>query len=267
MESAQIVDSSTTFGGAVDQVASSGFVRMKNLAAGDPLRARLREELICAYVPFARRLARQFAGRGQAVDDLTQVAVLGLINSVDRFDVDRGVPFSSFARPTITGELKRYFRDKGWSVHVQRRMQELYQEVNRAAIELPQRLGRSVTVSDIAARLNIEKSAVLAGLACGNAYATQSLNSPTSSDESGMEFGDTIGGPDERIESFADRHALHQLVGELPRREQRILALRFFDNLTQTQIAERVGISQMHVSRLLSRALGVLRERLLAEPV
>jgi RNA polymerase sigma-B factor len=184
-----------------------------------------------------------------------------------RFDVDRGVPFSSFARPTIMGELKRYFRDKGWSVHVERRMQELYQEVNRVAIELPQQLGRSVTVSDIANRLAIDEAEVLVGLACGNAYATRSLNSPTSVDDSRMELADTLGVSDEQIESFADRHALHQLVGELPRREQLILTLRFFGNLTQTQIAERVGISQMHVSRLLSRALGVLRERLLAEPV
>jgi RNA polymerase sigma-B factor len=251
---------------SVDEFAAGALARMAELSDHDPTRVRLRDEVICAYLPFARRLARRFAGRGEALDDLIQVATVGLIKSVDRFDIERGIPFANFAGPTMIGELKRHFRDKGWSLRVSRRMQELHLEISRALAEMTQELGRSVTVGDVAGRLEIEEEEVLAGLECGTAYATRSLNSAVATEDGGTELGELIGEPDERIESLADRQALHQMVGELPQREQRILSLRFFGNLTQSEIAERVGISQMHVSRLLTQTLVRLRDRLLAEP-
>jgi RNA polymerase sigma-B factor len=145
-------------------------------------------------------------------------------------------------------------------------MQELHLEISRAYTDLAQELGRSVTVADVAARLRIDEDDVLAGLECGSAYATRSLNSAVGTDDGGIELGELIGEPDDQIESLADRQALHQLIQELPEREQRILSLRFFGNLTQSEIADQVGISQMHVSRLLSQTLANLRERLLADP-
>jgi RNA polymerase sigma-B factor len=253
-------------GAAVDEFAAETFAKMASLDLEDPTRLALRDELICAYLPFARRLARRFSGRGESLDDLTQVATVGLIKSVDRFDINRGIPFANFAGPTVVGELKRHFRDKGWSVRVSRRMQELHLEISRAYTDLAQELGRSVTVADVAARLRIDEDDVLAGLECGSAYATRSLNSAVGTDDGGIELGELIGEPDDQIESLADRQALHQLIKELPEREQRILSLRFFGNLTQSEIADQVGISQMHVSRLLSQTLATLRERLLADP-
>jgi RNA polymerase sigma-B factor len=250
----------------VDEFAAETFTRMASLDLEDPFRLTLRDELICSYLPFARRLARRFSGRGESLDDLTQVATVGLIKSVDRFDINRGIPFANFAGPTVVGELKRHFRDKGWSVRVSRRMQELHLEISRAYTDLAQELGRSVTVADVAARLRIDEDDVLAGLECGSAYATRSLNSAVGTEDGGIELGELIGEPDEQIESLADRQALHQLIQELPEREQRILSLRFFGNLTQSEIADQVGISQMHVSRLLSQTLATLRERLLADP-
>jgi RNA polymerase sigma-B factor len=252
-------------GSPVDEFAAEAFARMAPLAIDDPRRLELRDELICAYLPFARRLARRFSGRGESLDDLTQVATVGLIKSVDRFDINRGIPFANFAGPTVVGELKRHFRDKGWSVRVSRRMQELHLEISRAFTDLAQELGRSVLVSDVATRLRIDEEEVLAGLECGSAYATRSLNSAVGTDDGGIELGELIGEPDDQIESLADRQALHQLIKELPSREQRILSLRFFGNLTQSEIADQVGISQMHVSRLLARTLAQLREGLLVE--
>lgn len=251
---------------AVDEFTAGTLARMADLPTHDHRYARMRDEVICANLPFARRLARRFTGRGEALDDLVQVATIGLIKAVDRFDPQRGIPFASFAGPTMLGELKRHFRDKGWTVRVSRRMQELHLGIGRALAELTQELGRRVTVSDLAERLRVTPEEVMAGLECAGAYTTRSLNSTVPTEDGGTELGELIGQPDERLESVPDRHALNQLFDELPDREQRILTLRFVGNLTQSQIAERMGISQMHVSRLLAQTLALLRERMLADP-
>ncbi|HKT02509.1 MAG TPA: SigB/SigF/SigG family RNA polymerase sigma factor [Rugosimonospora sp.] len=251
----------------LDALVNGEFRRRVSLRADDPERARIRNAIICAGLPLARRTAQRFRSRGEPLDDLVQVATVGLIKSVDRFDVDRGVPFSHYAGPTIQGELKRHFRDKGWSVRVTRRMQELHLEITHAVPQLSQDLGASPTVAQLAAHLGAEEDDVIAGLECGAAYRTRSLSSPVHTDDFGStELGEVIGSEDAALESIADREALHQVLGELPEREQRIVSLRFFGNLTQSQIAQRVGISQMHVSRLLTQSLALLRERLLAEP-
>ena len=243
-----------------------GFEQLHALPESDPARTRLRDQLICANLPFAHRCARHFSGRGEPDDDLAQVAIIGLIKAIDRYDVTRGVPFESFAGPTIAGELKRHFRDKGWSIRVSRRMQELRIEINRAERDLTQRLGRRVEVSDLAEALQVDEDEIRAGIECAQAYSARSLNAPVGAEGDSVEFGDLLGGPDEQFDSLVDREALRQLVSELPERERQIVTLRFFGDLTQSQIAERVGISQMHVSRLLAATLGRLRRQLLAEP-
>jgi RNA polymerase sigma-B factor len=215
-------------------------------------------------MPLAQRLARTFQGRGEELDDLSQVAMLGLIKAADRFDPRRGVAFEKFAVPTILGELKKHFRDSAWSLHVTRRMQELHLEISRAQPVLTQELGRSPTVADLAEHLGLTEAEVTTGLDCGAAYNTRSLNSPVNVDDGATELGELLGDADEQMESVPDRQALRQHVAELPERHQRILYLRFFCDLTQSQIARRLGISQMHVSRLLAQSLGALRGRMLA---
>lgn len=237
---------------------------MSTLDADDPYRDQVRNDVICACLPMARRAAGRFAGRGESLDDLVQVATVGLIKSVDRFDPARQTPFVNYAMPTITGEIKRHFRDKSWSVRVSRRMQELHLDITRTVPQLAQELGRSPSVADLAVRLDVSEADILQGIDCGQAYTARSLSTPVGDDDGGTVLADVLGGDDERLESAADRHTLRQLLADLPVRERTILMLRFFDNLTQSEIAEHVGVSQMHVSRLLARTLGELRERLLA---
>lgn len=244
---------------------STSKVESARIALLDQQRASRREELIGANMPLAHRLARSFHGRGEDLDDLVQVAMLGLIKAVDRFDAERGIAFSRFAVPTILGELKKHFRDSAWSLHVTRRMQELHLLISRSQPTLAQELGRAPTTAELATYLGVTEGEVLEGVQCGGAYNTKSLNSPVAVEEGSVELGQVIGEHDERLESVPDRHALRQHVAELPPREQRILYLRYFSDLTQSQIAERLGISQMHVSRLLSQSLRMLRRRLLAE--
>ncbi len=223
-----------------------------------------RDRVIRTYLPFARRLAGRFAGRGENPDDLVQVAMVGLIKSVDRYDAGRGVPFEHFAGPTIVGELKRHFRDQTWSLRVDRRTRELHRVVKRAAGDLVQQLGRAPTVADIARRLGLAESAVRAGLDSDAAYVTRSLN--TGTDEAGTELVELLGGPDARLESVADRYAVRSLIRALPERQRQILLLRYYADLTQAQIARRLDISQAHVSRLIDRALARLRDDLPREP-
>lgn len=238
---------------------------MVDLPAGHADRNRLRDEVICACLPVVRRLAARFFGRGESAEDLVQVATIGLIKAVDRFDPQRETQFLSYATPTIVGELKRHFRDKGWSVRVSRPMQELYLSITRLLPEMAQELGRSPGVGDLAARLGVPEADIVAGLECGQAYTARSLSTPVGGDDSTTVLADLLGGADARMESVADRHTLRQMLADVPERERNILALRFFDNLTQSEIAERIGVSQMHVSRLLTRTLAELRERLLVE--
>nr|WP_202433252.1 RNA polymerase sigma factor SigF [Streptomyces sp. SID7815] len=240
------------------------FIELRALPEGSAEKAELRNRLVRMHLPLVEHLARRFRNRGEPLDDLTQVATIGLIKSVDRFDPDRGVEFSTYATPTVVGEIKRHFRDKGWAVRVPRRLQELRLSLTTATAELSQQHGRSPTVHELAERLGISEEEVLEGLESANAYSTLSLDVPDTDDESPA-VADTLGSEDEALEGVEYRESLKPLLEDLPPREKRILLLRFFGNMTQSQIAQEVGISQMHVSRLLARTLAQLRERLLVE--
>jgi RNA polymerase sigma-B factor len=232
---------------------------LAELPADDSLRPALRERTIAAFAPMARRLAHRYDGRGESLDDLVQTAMVGLIKAVDRFDAGRGVDFVGFAVPTIVGEIKRHFRDRTWDVRVPRRLQELRLAISEASSVLPHRLGRSPTVMDIAAHLGLTEEEVLEGLESARAYNCVSLSAPVSADDGGTELSDMLGGPDREFELAELRMALGPAIASLDRRQQTILVLRFYGNLTQAQIAERIGVSQMHVSRLLTKALAKLR--------
>ncbi|WP_330337866.1 RNA polymerase sigma factor SigF [Streptomyces sp. NBC_00557] len=244
--------------------ARARFVKLRTLDPGSPEYAELRNQLVRMHLPLVEHLARRFRNRGEPLDDLTQVATIGLIKSVDRFDPERGVEFSTYATPTVVGEIKRHFRDKGWAVRVPRRLQELRLSLTTATAELSQLHGRSPTVHELAEKLAISEEEVLEGLESANAYSTLSLDVPDTDDESPA-VADTLGAEDEALEGVEYRESLKPLLEDLPPREKRILLLRFFGNMTQSQIAQEVGISQMHVSRLLARTLAQLREKLLVE--
>jgi RNA polymerase sigma-B factor len=230
---------------------------------GDPARQAARDDLVRMHLPLVEHLARRFRNRGEPYDDLVQVATIGLIKSIDRFDTDRGVEFSTYATPTIVGEIKRHFRDKGWAVRVPRRLQELRLSLTAATSELSQRHGRSPTVHELAVHLGLSEEDVLEGLEAANSYSTLSLDAPEQGDEDGFAVADTLGSEDESLEGVEYRESLKPLLEQLPAREKRILLLRFFGGMTQSQIAADIGISQMHVSRLLARTLAQLREGLL----
>jgi RNA polymerase sigma-B factor len=259
-----LVSSTAAHEGAVSEPTVGGdgarlLATLAALPADDPLRPALRERTIAAFAPMARRLAHRYDGRGEPLDDLVQTAMLGLIKAVDRFDAGRGVGFVGFAVPTIVGEIKRHFRDRTWDVRVPRRLQELRLAISEASSLLPHRLGRSPTVADIAVHLGLTEEDVLEGLESARAYNCVSLSTPVSADDGGTELGDMLGGPDPEFELAELRIALGPAIVSLDRREQTILVLRFYGNLSQAQIAERIGISQMHVSRLLTKALAKLR--------
>jgi RNA polymerase sigma-B factor len=229
--------------------------------ADDPERARARAELVEMHLPLVEYLARRFRNRGEPLDDLVQVATIGLIKSIDRFDVERGVEFSTYATPTIAGEIKRHFRDKGWAIRVPRRLQELKLSLTEATSELSQRSGRSPTVRELAEHLEMSEEDVIEGLESANAYSAVSLDAPDS-DESTVTIADSLGVEDDALYDVEYRESLRPMLEQLPPREKRIILLRFFRGMTQSQIATELGISQMHVSRLLSRTLTKLREGL-----
>jgi len=246
--------------------ARAMFVELRKLQDGSPEYAELRNRLVRMHLPLVEHLARRFRNRGEPLDDLTQVATIGLIKSVDRFDHERGVEFSTYATPTIVGEIKRHFRDKGWAVRVPRRLQELRLSLASATSELSQKQGRSPTVSELAAHLKITDEEVLEGLESANAYSTLSLDAGDSgSGDEPMPVSETLGVEDEGLEGVEYRESLKPMLEQLPPREKKILMLRFFKNMTQSEIAAEIGISQMHVSRLLARTLAQLREGLLVD--
>jgi RNA polymerase sigma-B factor len=250
-----------------DAAARSLLTLLADLPEGSPDRPRVRARLIELYLPLAEYLARRFRNRGELQDDLNQVANLGLIKSVDGYDVTRGAAFTSYAIPMIVGELKRHFRDKGWDVRVPRRLQELRIEITKTTGELAQKLGRSPTVADLATALRVSEEEIIEGLDSAHAYRALSIHAPVAgeggADAGQTELVDLLGDVDHDLENVEDREALRPLIARLPTREQKIIAMRFFGNMTQSQIATELGISQMHVSRLLSHALGVLRAGLL----
>lgn len=232
-----------------DQEVDALFARMPD--------QQVRAEITERFVPFAEYLARRFSGRGEPIEDLTQVAMIGLLNAIDRFDPTREVRFSTYAAATIVGELKRHFRDKGWALRVPRRLQELAVRVNGSLPELTQQLGRSPTIPELAAHLDVSTDDIADAMDAVQAYSTTSLDTPAGEDaKSPIE---SLGQEDPSIELLDEWSSIAPAVAELSPRDRRVLYLRFFRGLTQSEIAEDVGVSQMHVSRILTQTLDKLR--------
>jgi RNA polymerase sigma-B factor len=219
-----------------------------------------RDQLLVRFQPLSEYLARRFAGRGEDPDDLAQVASIGLLNAIDRFDPERGVQFSTYAAATIVGELKRHFRDKRWTVRVPRQLQETGLRINKTIPELTQQLGRSPTIGEIAERVGSTREDVLEAMQAAEAYSSASLDAPLAA--SGLTAADTIGEDDRDIELLGEGWAsVAEAIRELAPRDRRVLFLRFFQGKTQSEIAAEIGVSQMHVSRILTGTLNTLRER------
>jgi RNA polymerase sigma-B factor len=234
---------------------SAGFTEY--CRSGDPA---VRDRLVEANLAFARRLAYRYVRRGEAIEDLEQVASLALVKAVDRFDPTRGVKFTTFAASTIIGELKRHFRDRGWAVQVPRRVQETYLELGHTVERLSQELGRSPAITELADAMAASEEDVLEAMEVGRtAYQGVSLDEPVSEAEAETTRAEMLGGADPELAATAERTSLRSLVGRLPERERRILYLRFFEERTQAEIADEVGVSQMHVSRLIRQSLAQLR--------
>ena len=238
------------------------FEQLAALEAGTSEHEALRAALIERHLPLVTFMARKFADRGEPLDDLIQVGTIGLIKAIDRFEISKGFEFSTFATPTIVGEIKRHFRDKTWAVRVPRRLQELGASVTKATTELTQKLDRSPTPKEIAKHLGITVDDVAEALESNAAYSTVSLDVTS---ETSTSIGETFGALDEALEGVEYRESLKPLLSQLDDREKRILQMRFFDNLSQSQIATELGISQMHVSRILNKVLTHLREGLISE--
>ncbi len=233
---------------------------LASLPEDDPRRAAIRDEIVTMHLPMAAFLARRFRDRGESQDDLVQVATIGLIKAADRFDPDRGVAFSTFATPTVLGEIRRHFRDKGWAIRVPRRLQELRAQITRAIEEISQSTGHTPTVAELAAHLGVTEDAILEGLESAQAYTALSLDIAAHESDDGTSLADTLGEEDGQLAEVEARATVNPLLASLPPRERTIVQMRFYENLTQAQIAERMGMSQMHVSRLLARSLAEMRQ-------
>jgi RNA polymerase sigma-B factor len=216
-----------------------------------------KDSIVELFQPLNEYLARRFAGRGEPLDDLIQVANIGLLGAIERFDPSREVQFSTYAAATMVGELKRHFRDKGWTIRVPRRLQELGLRINRLLPTISQDLGRSPTIAELATRLEVEEEDVVDAMEAAQAYSTMSLDAPINED--GGTAVDTLGDVDPSMERLDEWESIAPAIRDLPARERRVLYLRFFSGLTQSEIAEEIGVSQMHVSRILSQTLRVLR--------
>ena len=234
--------------------------------ASDPVYDGLRNDLVVAHLNLVRFLALKFANRGEPLDDLVQVGTVGLLKAIDRFELARGVEFTTYATPTIVGEIKRYFRDKGWAVKVPRRLQELNLAVNRANEKMAVELGRSPTVAELALRLGASEEDILEAQELGGAYNLLSLDSEIAGegDKRSQKLADTVGMTDAGLELLEDRANLERAFHVLTGRERVIIYLRFYESVSQTEIAKRLNVSQMHVSRLQAKALEKLRS-ILAE--
>ncbi|MFE8976170.1 RNA polymerase sigma factor SigF [Streptomyces cyaneofuscatus] len=247
--------------------SDTAFQRLSALPPG-PEREALRDETICTWLPMAHRLAARFRNRGESMDDLRQVAAMGLVKAVDRYDPARGKAFETFAVPTVTGELKRHFRDHTWDVHVPRRVQDLRNQVRTARRDLAQRLGgRAPTCAEIAAEAGLSEEDVLLGLEALESYSALSLDAEPAGADGGITLADRLGSCDPALDVAVDREAAKPGLRMLPERERTILYLRYFRDMTQVGIAERLGISQMHVSRLISQSCARVRAGALEEAV
>ncbi|HLU72899.1 MAG TPA: SigB/SigF/SigG family RNA polymerase sigma factor [Nonomuraea sp.] len=230
----------------------------------DTLRERLRERIVELHRPLAMEIARRYRYRGEPLEDLLQAAYVGLMKAINGFDPTLGHAFRGYAVVTMTGEVKRHFRDRTWAIRVPRLYQERRSELNRLVADLSQDLGRSPTVAELAAKMNISEEDVLLTLDASAAYSTLSLDAPLGTEDDAASLGDVIPEDDDTLSTMVDREAVKPLIDALPSREKHILLLRFFGNMTQAEIAAEFGISQMHVSRILRKVLDQLRAELSA---
>ncbi len=244
------------------------FARLAELEEGTHEYAYVRNTLVELNLALVRFAAARFGTRSEPMEDIVQVGTIGLIKAIDRFELARGVEFPTFAMPTIIGEIKRFFRDTSWSVHVPRRLQELRLDLARAGDALSQRLDRAPTVAELAAELRLTEDEVVEGMAASNAYTAASLDAQTEDDDHGQNettLADRLGYEDDGLTGIEYVASLKPMIASLPERERLILSLRFVTGLTQSEIGAELGISQMHVSRLLSRTLARLRRGLTLE--
>jgi RNA polymerase sigma-B factor len=241
------------------------FQRLQVLEEGTPEYSYVRNTLVELNLALVKFAASRFRSRSEPMEDIVQVGTIGLIKAIDRFELSRGVEFPTFAMPTIVGEIKRFFRDTSWSVRVPRRLQELRLDLAKVGDELAQRLDRAPTVAELAEKLQLSEAEVIEGMGASNAYTASSLDAQPDEDDSEGALADRIGYEDHGLEGIENVESLKPLIAELPARDRQILALRFVANMTQSEIGEELGISQMHVSRLLTRTLGRLRRGLLVD--
>ncbi|MFI6786011.1 SigB/SigF/SigG family RNA polymerase sigma factor [Nonomuraea sp. NPDC050383] len=235
---------------------------MVRIDTPDSVRERLRERIVEMHRPLAMEIARRYRYRGEPLEDLLQAAYVGLMKAINGFDPTLGHAFRGYAVVTMTGEVKRHFRDRTWAIRVPRLYQERRSELNRLVADLSQTLGRSPTVAELAAKMNISEEDVLLTLDASAAYSTLSLDAPLGTDDDAASLGDVIPEDDDTLSTMVDREAVKPLIDALPSREKHILLLRFFGNMTQAEIAAEFGISQMHVSRILRKVLDQLRAEL-----
>jgi RNA polymerase sigma-B factor len=241
--------------GVPDVALSVDELHFRYAQSRDPV---LRDRLVDLHAPLAYGLVSRFLHRGESTDDLQQVALLALVKAVERFEPRRGLQFSTFATPTVLGELKRHFRDKAWVIRLPRRLHDRYLSVQRARDDLAQELGRSPTILELAERVGNSPEEILETLEAGDARAVRSLDTPPGGSDD-RDLSETLGMSDDRLAGVERKATLTQLLGRLAPREREVVHLRFYEGLTQMQIAERLGTNQMHVSRLLARALRRLR--------
>jgi len=236
------------------------FGELATLTRGTARHSEVRAELVEIHMPLVRYLARRFTGRGEPADDLLQIGTIGLLQAIDRFDIGRGLEFSTFATPNIVGEIKRHFRDRGWMVRVPRRLQEMQGELATAINELSQRLGRSPTIRELAEHMRLPEEQVIEATDSARAYSAVPLDVPNAT--TGMTIADGLVEPDNALEHVELRHTLRPVLARLGERERRALVMRFVENKTQNEIAQALGVSQVHVSRLLAKTLAELRSKL-----
>jgi RNA polymerase sigma-B factor len=235
------------------------FRHLKTLDEGSSAYRRQRELICQRCLPLAEHIARRYRNRGEAHEDLVQAARVGLVNALNRFDIDNGTEFLSFAVPTMMGEVRRHFRDHAWAVKVPRAVKDLQLRVNKATAKLAQRYERAPTATEIAEYLEVDREQVVQAVIAGSNYSTLSTDMPATRDDDSSSFGDGMGDEDAGYEKVLDVETVRPLIAALPDKQRTVLTLRFFEDMTQTQIAERIGCSQMHVSRLLAKALDTLR--------
>jgi RNA polymerase sigma-B factor len=237
--------------------------QLASLDPGTPEYQRLRERIVEQNLPLVRQLARRYRSRSEPMEDILQAGAVGLVKAIDRYEPERGA-FLPFAIPTILGEIKRFFRDTSWSVRVPRRLRDRRLELFRMTDNLTQRLGRGPTVAELASHLRLTEDEVTEGLDACAAYSTSSLDAPALAGDDAVTLADQLGEEDEELDLVEQREGIEPALEELPARQREILLMRYYGNMTQAQIGEQVGLSQMHVSRLLTRSIDQLRERLCA---